>query len=283
MHIAVVGLGLIGGSFCKTIKKYTSHIVYGYDIAEDILEKALLEKAIDNTILPADLSSMDLVIICLHPIQILSFLEEHVNALPKNGIVMDTSGVKAQIVQKAEPLLLSKDIYFVGTHPMAGREFSGFDYALDTLFDSANFIITPTKNTNANAVKTVERLAYDLHFGKVVYTSPQEHDKIIAYTSQLAHVVSNAYVKSPTVQQEAGFSAGSFLDLTRVAKLHEYMWADLFLMNKDHLLYEIDEILKHLSEYREALALEDKEQLIALLRDGREAKEKHDNQNSEKK
>lgn len=157
---------------------------------------------------------------------------------------------------------------------MAGREFSGYDYALDHLFDRASMIITPTEQTSAQAVKDVASLAEIMHFKKVVISSPERHDQIIAFTSQLAHVVSNAYIKSPSSQYYDGFSAGSFLDLTRVAKLNENMWTDLFMMNKEPLLFEIDTIIDHLCEYRDALRKNDNDSLRQLLKDGRELKEK---------
>ena len=163
---------------------------------------------------------------------------------------------------------------FVGVHPMAGREFSGFDYSTDTLFDNASFIVTPTDNTPQIAVDLLSTLAGSIGFGKVVVTSPEKHDKVIAYTSQLAHIVSNAYVKSPSVHDFNGFSAGSFMDLTRVAKLNEDMWTSLFMCNKEALLYEINYIIDSITEYRDAIEKEDKERLCELLRDGRILKEK---------
>ena len=156
---------------------------------------------------------------------------------------------------------------------MAGREFSGFEYSLDDLFDNASFIMTPTENTPQEEINLIEDLARSIHFKKVVKTTPEEHDRIIAFTSQLAHVVSNAYIKSPTHRQQLGFSAGSFQDLTRVAKLNEDMWTPLFIMNKEPLCFEIDYIMARLAEYRDAIANEDHDRLRQLLRDGRILKE----------
>ena len=156
---------------------------------------------------------------------------------------------------------------------MAGREFSGFEYSLDNLFDEASFIITPSASVPQAKLNLLEDLIYSIHFKKVVFATPEEHDQIIAFTSQLAHVVSNAYIKSPTNQKQLGFSAGSFQDLTRVAKLNEVMWTPLFMLNKEPLCFEIDYIIKSLTEYRDALMNEDNEKLKALLRDGRILKE----------
>lgn len=171
-----------------------------------------------------------------------------------------------------EPLK-DKDVLFVGAHPMAGREFSGFEYSLDNLFDNASFIVTPFDDTPAHIIEFIKYFAQKLQFSKVVVTTPKEHDKVIAFTSQLAHIVSNAYIKSPSAKQQSGFSAGSFQDLTRVAKLDENMWTDLFMLNKGALLFEIDTIIENLKEYREAIEKNDNNSLKQLLKDGRILKE----------
>ena len=191
----------------------------------------------------------------------------------EGSIVIDTAGIKKVIVDEVTDLLAERDVTFIGVHPMAGREFSGFEYSLDDLFDNASFIMTPTEKTPKEEMRIVEDLAYSIHFKKVVKASPEDHDRIIAFTSQLAHVVSNAYIKSPTHQEQLGFSAGSFLDLTRVAKLNEDMWTPLFLMNKEPLLFEIDYLIGRLSEYRNAIEKGDSDTLRRLLRDGRILKE----------
>ena len=185
---------------------------------------------------------------------------------------MDTCGIKQKVVEAIEPLFSSTGVSYVGTHPMAGREFSGFDYALADLYQGASFIITPTEQTDKSAIQTVAGLADCLGFGRIVQATPQEHDRIIAYTSQLAHVVSSAYVKSPTLKAESGFSAGSFKDLTRVAKLNPEMWTSLFLDNRTALLTELDALLDHLREYRTALEQQDSQKLFELLEDGNERK-----------
>jgi prephenate dehydrogenase len=273
MKIAVIGLGLIGGSFCKTIKKHTLHTVLGYDLNSDVVEQACKSGAIDAPILPQDFYTADFTIISLHPVQTIEFCRQYAKQFTAGSIVIDTCGVKESIVSVAEPLFSEYGVHFVGCHPMAGREFSGFDYSLDNLFDQASFIITPTEQTDPSVCQQVKSFAEELGFPKVVFASTQEHDRIIAFTSQLAHVVSNAYVKSPSLQNESGFSAGSFLDLTRVAKLNENMWTDLFLMNREALLFELDTIIHHLTEYRDAIDQQNHNTLKQLLRDGRILKE----------
>lgn len=272
--IAVVGLGLIGGSFCKTIFKHTGKSCCGLDADSDTAQKALKEGVISRILTAEELCTCDLVIVALHPKQTIRFILENRAHFQKGSIVMDVCGVKGSIIAAVEEPLIEQGVRFVGTHPMAGREFSGYDYALDSLFDRASFILTPTERTDKAAVETVISLAETMQFAQVVLSSPENHDRIIAFTSQLAHVVSNAYIKSPSSQDEMGFSAGSFLDLTRVAKLNENMWTDLFLMNKQPLLFELDTIIRHLGEYRAALADEDGETLCRLLREGRILKEK---------
>lgn len=273
MNIAVVGLGLIGGSFCKTLKKHTFHRIMGIDHDPETIRKALECGAIDEEISPERLSEANLVIICLYPEAIVQFVEQNAGFFKKGGIVTDSCGVKEYVVSKCTPILDKEGVIFVGTHPMAGREFSGFDYATDDLFEGASYIITPSEDTPQIAVDLLQTLAGSLGFGKAVVSTPKRHDEIIAYTSQLAHVVSNAYVKSPTMLNFDGFSAGSFQDLTRVAKLNEYMWSELFMCNREALLTEINCILDRVTEYRDAIRNNDLERLIEILRDGRELKE----------
>ena len=274
MNIAVVGLGLIGGSISKSLKKHTFHKVMGIDSDKKTIKKALEQGAVDEEITPDSLGEANLTIICLYPEAICDFVRDNADKFKKGSIVIDTCGVKKAIVDVCTPILEERGVLFVGVHPMAGREFSGFDYSTDTLFDNASFIVTPTENTPQIAVDLLSTLAGSIGFGKVVVTSPEKHDQVIAYTSQLAHVVSNAYVKSPSVHDFNGFSAGSFMDLTRVAKLNENMWTSLFMCNREALLNEINCILKSITEYRDAIENNDSERLCELLRDGRILKEK---------
>ena len=274
MNIAVVGLGLIGGSFCKSLKKNTFHHIMGLDNNKDTIKKALEQNAIDEEITPERLGEANLTIICLYPNAILGFVKENAGKFRKGSIVIDSCGVKKSIVDFCTPVLDEHGVIFVGVHPMAGREFSGFDYSTDNLFNDASCIITPSDSTPSLAVDLISTLAGSIGFGKAVISTPEKHDQVIAYTSQLAHIVSNAYVKSPSVLEFNGFSAGSFMDLTRVAKLNENMWTDLFMYNKDALLFELDTIIDNISKYRSALAADDEDKLRELLKDGRILKEK---------
>lgn len=277
MKIAVVGLGLIGGSLAKAIKKNTEAMVYGIDISGSTVAAALAEEAIDGRIEPEQLAMCDIVIVALYPEETIKFILENKENFRKDGIVIDCCGVKQSIVDAVETPLAECGVRFLGCHPMAGREFSGFAYSLDNLFEKASFIMTPTDNTKMSAVKEISAFAYRIGFAKCVVSSPAEHDEIIAFTSQLAHVVSSAYIKSPALGKQAGFSAGSFKDLTRVAKLNADMWTTLFLMNKDALTTELDHIISALTDYRDCISGGDAETLHRLLQEGTELKEKSNN------
>ncbi len=274
MNIAVVGLGLIGGSICKALKQNTFHNIMGIDTDKETIAKALEQNAIDEEITPDRLNEASLTIICLYPEAIVEFVKQNADKFKKGTIVADTCGIKEYVVENCTPILEERGVYFVGTHPMAGREFSGFDYSLPDLYKGASYIITPTENTPSLAVDLLSTLASSMGFGKVVISTPEKHDKVIAYTSQLAHVVSNTYVKSPSLLDFNGFSAGSFQDLTRVAKLNEYMWSSLFMCNKKALLEEIDCFIEHFTQYKIAMENDDIDTLRELLKDGRILKEK---------
>jgi prephenate dehydrogenase len=273
MKITIVGLGLIGGSLAKHIKKHTDHTVFGLDTNKETIAMALSQGAIDRAV--TDVSDSDVTFVCLYPKQTVEFIETHKTEFKKASVVCDVCGVKRYITDRTDKLLSDLGVYFVGTHPMAGREFSGFEYSTDNLFDTASFIITPTERSFEKAVNLVEDLAYSMGFEKIVRSTPDEHDEIIAFTSQLAHIVSSAYIKSPAHTRERGFSAGSYLDLTRVAKLNEDMWTPLFLANAPALSAEIGEIISHLNEYKTAIDTADSKSLHSLLKRGRELKEEN--------
>ena len=274
MKIAVVGLGLIGGSICKALKANTFYHIMGMDRDPEVTEKALGSGAIDEIVTADKLGEANLTIVALYPVAIVDFIKENADKFRKGSIVMDICGVKGYIVNNCTPVLKEKDVIFIGTHPMAGTEHSGFDYSTADLFNGASFIITPTDDTPQIAVDLVSTLGACMNFGQVVIATPEQHDANIAYTSQLAHVVSNAYVKSPSLFRADGFSAGSFLDLTRVAYLNEEMWSSLFMCNKDALLYEVNNIIDSLTEYRDAMVSDDIGMLRELLKVGKERKEK---------
>lgn len=281
MKIAIIGLGLIGGSMAKAIKKNTDYPVYAYDIDKSAISSALQQEAIDGGFEPEALNTFDLVILGLYPDVTIGFVTEYADKFKKGAVVIDTCGIKQTVVSACEKVLNDNGVYYLGCHPMAGREYSGFEYSLDNLFEKASFIYTPTENTPERIVRFVTDFAKEIGFLRCTKATPKEHDEVIAFTSQLAHIVSSAYVKSPSLEKQFGFSAGSFKDLTRVAKLNEGMWTTLFLMNREPLVAEIDHIIDHLKEYRDAINNNDDKTLCELLKNGRELKEYSNDKNSE--
>lgn len=273
MKIGIVGLGLIGGSLAKAVKKNTQHSCFGLDINKASVTAAMAQEAIDGELTVGELEACDVVMVCLHPQDTIDFLLDNKDKFKKGGVVIDACGIKGEIVSHCEKPLKDAGVEFLGCHPMAGREFSGFAYSVDNLFERASFIMTPTEDTPEKVIRKISELAYEMGFAKTVVSTPAEHDRIIAFTSQLAHVVSSAYVKSPSLLKQSGFSAGSFKDLTRVAKLNEDMWTELFLMNSQPLVSEIDCIIDRLTEYRDAIKNNDAKELHDLLKAGRELKE----------
>lgn len=276
MRIAIVGLGLIGGSLARALSARTEHAVYGLDIDSDPCKAAVEQGAVRGIVSPMALDEFDLIWVCLHPQSAVRFIREYADRFAKGATVADVCGVKAEICSAVEEMLAAKDVNFVGAHPMAGREYSGFSASDESLFDRASMILTQTECTNQAALIRMHSLAMDIGCERVVICSPEEHDRTIAYTSQLAHVVSSAYIKSPTASRYKGFSAGSFQDMTRVARLDENLWTELFLANREPLIEEIACMIAHLDEYRIALEADDEEMLRGLLRDGRLRKESTD-------
>ena len=275
MKIGIVGLGLIGGSLAKSIKKNTSYSCFGYDIDRAAVAGALAQEAIDSELSLEDMGSCDVIIVCLHPQQTIDFISDNVSRFGAETIVIDTCGVKRAIIDKVDPLCHENGVSFVGCHPMAGREFSGFAYSVDNLFEKASFIMTPTELTPMGAVSKISSLAKEIGFARIVISNPDEHDRVIAFTSQLAHIVSSAYVKSPELGLECGFSGGSFQDMTRIATMNEDMWTDLFMQNRRHLMYELDMLIQNLNKYNDALKNSDNAAMRKLIAEGRELKEEN--------
>ncbi len=278
MRIGIVGLGLIGGSLAKALKYNTEHEVLGTDIDRGVLLKAKLLGAVDDELLPEQLSSCDLVITALYPQDTLDYITQHAQIFKKGAIVMDCCGVKRVICETLWQCAKENGFLFYGAHPMAGLHFSGFAYSDVHMFSNASMILLPPDNADINDLANLKHLFLSIGFTNIQISTPEEHDRIIAYTSQLAHVVSNAYVKSPQAQVHNGFSAGSYKDLTRVAKLNADMWTELFLDNVDNLTEELDGLIENLQQYSRALHEKDAKTLHALLKAGSDRKEKIDGQ-----
>lgn len=277
MNIGVVGLGLIGGSLCRALKQNTTHTVYGYDIDKSINSYAILDNSIDKELNSDNLCECDYILISVYPKATINYLKENAQYIKKGAVVIDCGGIKRSICEQCTPLAQKYDFYFFGGHPMAGLHHSGFKFSKPDLYNGASMILTPQNTDDIELLNEVSQFVKSLGFSSVTVTTPDEHDKIIAFTSQLAHVVSNAYVKSPQAKVHKGFSAGSYKDLTRVAKLNENMWAELFMENKDNLLFEIEHIINSLNEYKEAIKNDDIDTLKALLKDGSDRKKEIDN------
>lgn len=276
MLIGVVGLGLIGGSLAKAIKYNTENTVLGYDIDLNVLLKAKLLGAVDGELTEEKIPECDMIITGLYPQSTKDFINANAAKFKKGAIVVDTCGIKGYVCEDMWKTAKENGFVFIGAHPMAGLHYSGFEHSQVTLFNNASMVLVPSKDVNINDLEKVKKLFLSIGFTDIQLTTPEKHDKLIAFTSQLAHVVSNAYVKSPTAKEHKGFSAGSYKDLTRVAKLNETMWTELFLENDEYLIKEIDGIIENLQQYSAALKARDEKALRQLLKDGRECKERID-------
>lgn len=260
--IAVIGLGIIGGSICVSLSK-AGYAIDGTDLDEKAVEYALRMGYIQAK--AVDVSVYDVVFIAIPPKATLSVLD---NVSFKDGaLVSDICGVKAE----AEKVVYSKErnYRYVGIHPMAGKETSGIESASADLFNNANLVIALCENTSPKALLQIKKYAKAMRFGRIVECSAEEHDRKIALTSQLAHIVSNAYVKSPQVENSKGFTGGSFQDMTRIAGVDENVWAELYMRNRKFILEELDGLIQRLSVYRDALASEDERALSDALKEGR--------------
>ncbi len=273
MKIAVAGLGLIGGSLAKAFGELPDIEVLGYDIDNTTIMRAKLVDAIDGVMDEENIKECDYIFVALYPKATKEFLEKFAPYIRKNTVVVDCAGTKRSVCECGFKIAKENGFCFIGGHPMAGTQFSGFKYSRASLFDKASMILVPDKNEKLEILQEVKELLVKAGFKSVTITSAAEHDRIIAYTSQLAHVVSNAYVKSPNARVHKGFSAGSYRDLTRVARLNSSMWAELFLDNSENIAFEIDTIIEELSKYSKAIKENDRETLTKLLDEGTIIKE----------
>ncbi len=273
MNVFIAGLGLIGGSFAKALKRYTDHAVYGYDIDMTVAEFALSRGVIDRIANLDDLSDADLVIVCLYPEATVDFIRNNKDRFKSNSVITDACGVKRTVYDGIADIINRDDgLRFVGAHPMAGREHSGFDYSEDELYKGASLIVTP-ENADEGAVRLVCETALAIGFKSCKLTDIDNHDIMIAYTSQLAHVLACSYVSDPLAKKHKGYSAGSFRDVTRVAYINEVMWSELFCNNATPLADEIDVLINNLSEMRDLIRAKDRDGLREILRRSKEIKE----------
>ncbi len=273
MTLGIVGLGLIGGSLAKAFKE-AGHTVYAYNRTKTVEEVAVAAGVIDAPLDRENIGKCDFIHLSLYPDASIEWLTENAPYVDKKTIVIDECGTKRKICAACFELADKYGFTFVGGHPMAGTHFSGFRYSRATMFSNATMILVPKDQHDFLLIERITESLKPLGLKRIVTTDPENHDRMIAYTSQLAHVVSSAYIKSPSAQQHKGYSAGSFRDLTRVAWLNEKMWTELFIENGDFLSAEIDLIIANLKEYSDAIKTSDGKKLEALLHEGRVAKEK---------
>lgn len=270
-NIGVVGLGLIGASLAKSLKTNTNNVILGYDIDKNVVNQALNDKTIDLN-LEDKISDCDIAIICLYPNDTINYIEKNIKLFKKNCIIIDCAGIKSKICDKISKLCFNNNINFIGGHPMAGIEKSGYAFSNAHLFDGATMVFCKDNFTQTHALEHSSELFKSIGFDKITYSTPTEHDEIIAFTSQLAHVVSNAYVQSEQASKQMGFSGGSYKDLTRVAYLNENMWSELFIANKSALCKEIRALSTLLNQYADLIDNENEEKLKELLKNGKEMK-----------
>ncbi len=272
MNVGIVGLGLIGASFGKSLKKLTDNKVFGYDINPDVLLKAELVGAMDEALSDKNLPTLDVLIISVYPRSFKEVAKEYLPKMKDGAVLMDFCGIKRGIEEDMRELSeIYPNVSFVGAHPMAGREFSGIERSISTLFEKATCVVVPVK-TDIFTLERVRDLFLSVGFSEAVFSTSYRHDEIIAFTSQLCHIVSNAFIKSPMASSHFGFSAGSYRDLTRVARLNPTMWTELMMDNRDLLKTELDGLIARLLEYSDALGRGDEQRLFGLLKEGSDLK-----------
>ena len=272
MTVGIVGLGLIGGSLAKAYHE-AGHCVLAYDIDSSVTAFAQMANAIDEALSEENIAQCDLLLLAVYPQAAIDYLAQYAALLRKDAVVVDCCGTKRIVCGACFKIAKEHGFLFVGGHPMAGTHFSGFKYSRATLFKGAPMVLVPPVLDDMQMIERVCKLLDAPCFGHFSVTTAEKHDEMIAFTSQLAHVVSNAYVKSPTARSHKGFSAGSYKDLTRVAWLNPQMWTELFLDNRDHLIAELDGLCSELQKYRDALSEGNSETLCALLEEGKRCKE----------
>ena len=272
MTVGILGLGLIGGSLARAYA-LEGHRVLCCERNEQMLSFAMLAGAVEAPLTPENLSECDLILLAIYPDGSAAWLEANATYIRKDALVIDCCGVKAEICRRCFPVAKKFGFTFIGGHPMAGTQFSGFKYSRADLFVGAPMVLVPDRYDDPELLEWAKKALAPCHFGSFSVTTAQDHDRMIAFTSQMPHIISNAFIKSPTALEHRGFSAGSYKDMTRVAWLNAPMWAELFLENREHLMTELDVLIENLSKYRNAILQKDEDTLISLLEEGKRRKE----------
>ena len=275
MTVGILGLGLIGGSLARAYA-LEGHTVYAAEKDESMLSFAMLSGAVHGRLDTDTIPDCDLILLAIYPEGSAAWLEENAPRVSRETLVMDCCGTKEGICGRCFPLAKRFGFTFVGGHPMAGSQYSGFKYSRANLFEGQPMVLVPPVFDNIDLLDRAKEALKPCRFGSFSVTTAAEHDKMIAFTSQMPHILSNAFIKSPTAGSHKGFSAGSYRDLTRVAWLNPKMWSELFLENRENLLFELDTYIESLTAYRKALAENDETTLIALLEEGKKRKEEVD-------
>ena len=275
MNVGILGLGLIGGSLARAYAK-NGHTVYAAEKDLSILEFAQLAGIVHGVLDSSTIPCCDLILPAIYTEGSVQWLRDNASFIRSDTFVIDCCGIKQEICQCGFSLAEQYGFTFIGGHPMAGSHFSGFKYSHSNMFQGAPMVLVPPKFDDPMMLEQAKELLTPCNFGSFSITTAQEHDKMIAFTSQMPHIVSNAYIKSPTAKSHKGFSAGSYKDLTRVAWLNPQMWAELFLSNKENILEELNYYIQSLNEYKNAIETGDEETLIRILDDGRKRKEEVD-------
>lgn len=275
MTVGIVGLGLIGGSFAKAYHAAGERVL-AWNRTRSVLDFAMLDGGVDGELNEQTIADCDLVLVTLYPAAAIEYLTRMADHIGPKPLVIDCCGTKRVVCEACFPLAAAHGFTYLGGHPMAGTHNSGYKYARANLYRGAPMVLVPPVFDDIELLERAKELLAPAGFGHISVTTAEKHDRMIAFTSQLAHVVSNAYIKSPTASIHKGFSAGSYKDMTRVAWLNPGMWAELFLENKDFLIEELDGLIGCLNEYKSAMENDERERLIALLDDGRRRKEEVD-------
>lgn len=273
--VGIVGIGHIGGSFAKAYHA-AGHKVLASDRDSMMLSFAKLSGAVDDELTRENMKDCDLILVCVYPQGSVEFLEEEGPYIGSRPLVIDCCGTKRVLTKAGMAAAKRYGFTFVGGHPMAGTKYAGFKHAKKDLYKGAPMVIVPPTYDDIELLMRVKKLLAPCGFKSITVSTAEQHDEMIAFTSQLAHVVSSSYIKSPTAKAHKGFSAGSYKDMTRVAWLNPPMWAELFLDNKDNLLNEINYLIQNLEDFKKAITEEDQETLTRLLQEGRELKEEID-------
>lgn len=275
MKVGILGLGLIGGSFARAYA-LEGHTVYATQRNESMLSFAMLAGAVHGKLNETTVPQCDLILLAIYPDGCASWLERNAHLLSPNALVIDCCGIKEDICARCFPLAQRYGFTFVGGHPMAGSQFSGFKYSRASLFKGAPMVLVPADFNDIHLLERVKKALEPCGFGSFSVCTAQEHDRLIAFTSQMPHILSNAFIKSPTAKGHKGFSAGSYKDLTRVAWLNAPMWAELCMANRENVLFELDTYIENLQAYRNALREKDMDTLTVLLEEGKKCKEEVD-------